>query len=247
MTDQEVGECVWLSMQANTDKNLHTVSGTAVDLILKSTLLRKSLDNVTCVLIVFQNFENCFHNNVSKFPFSSNNSLLSTFNTLTSQNKKLESQESLFSKKSSNNMNTSTQLSELESKESISSENNKESLRYDNLNQTNSKIDKTKGLLASSFDKDTKTPKSTFSSFTSLKDNYKFFSPNKIPTPSQVKPQKVKNKVSTSVHNQSESSPTKKTEDKKKLNLSEDYQKMEKERIHSTKSKPIPLPSKLKK
>ena len=87
MTDQEVIECVWLSLNESIrGKNIHLQCGIAVDLILKSSLLRKTLDNVTCVLIVFKNFEKCFNNNSSNFTFSSINSNLSTFNTINTSN-----------------------------------------------------------------------------------------------------------------------------------------------------------------
>ena len=87
LTDKEVTECVWLTIQESVrGKNLHLQCGVAVDMILKSSLLRKTLDNVTCVLIVFENFERCYNNNSSNFTFSTINSNLSTFNTLNSPN-----------------------------------------------------------------------------------------------------------------------------------------------------------------
>ena len=89
LTDKEVTECVWLTIQESVrGKNLHLQCGVAVDMIIKSSLLRKTLDNVTCVLIVFENFERCYNNNSSNFNFSTINSNLSTFNTLNSPNNK---------------------------------------------------------------------------------------------------------------------------------------------------------------
>jgi hypothetical protein len=38
-------------------KNIHLQSGVGVDMIIKSSLVRRTLDNVTCVLIGFSNFE----------------------------------------------------------------------------------------------------------------------------------------------------------------------------------------------
>ena len=46
-------------------KNIHSQSGIAVDMIMKSSLSRKSLDNVTCVLICFENFETVFNKKLS--------------------------------------------------------------------------------------------------------------------------------------------------------------------------------------
>jgi hypothetical protein len=43
-------------------KNIHSQSGLAVDMVLKSSLCRRTLDNVTCVLICFENFEKIYNN-----------------------------------------------------------------------------------------------------------------------------------------------------------------------------------------
>jgi hypothetical protein len=42
-------------------KNLHTQCGVAIDMIIKTSLIRRTLDNVTAVLIAFPNFENTFN------------------------------------------------------------------------------------------------------------------------------------------------------------------------------------------
>lgn len=39
-------------------KNIHLQCGIGVDMIIKSSLVRRTLDNVTCVMIAFNNFEN---------------------------------------------------------------------------------------------------------------------------------------------------------------------------------------------
>jgi hypothetical protein len=44
-------------------KNLHLQCSTAVDMVIKTALHRKSLDNVTCVLIAFENLEKFFNKN----------------------------------------------------------------------------------------------------------------------------------------------------------------------------------------
>lgn len=83
LNDQEVVQCVWLSFEESVrGKNIHLQCGVAVDLVLKSSLLRKTLDNVTCVLIAFENFEKCFMSNTNNFNFNTINSNLSTYNTL---------------------------------------------------------------------------------------------------------------------------------------------------------------------
>jgi len=43
------------------EKNIHSQCGKAVDMVIKSSLVRKSLDNVTCLMIAFNNFENCYN------------------------------------------------------------------------------------------------------------------------------------------------------------------------------------------
>jgi len=42
------------------ESNIHLQCGKAVDMIIKSSLIRKSLDNVTCLLIAFKNFETTY-------------------------------------------------------------------------------------------------------------------------------------------------------------------------------------------
>ena len=46
--------------------NIHTQSGLILDMIIKSSLLRNSLDNVTCVFLAFSNFEKYFNNCLNK-------------------------------------------------------------------------------------------------------------------------------------------------------------------------------------
>jgi len=42
------------------ETSIHSHCGKAVDMVIKSSLIRKSLDNVTCLIIAFKNFENCY-------------------------------------------------------------------------------------------------------------------------------------------------------------------------------------------
>lgn len=41
-------------------KSIHSQCSVAVDMIIKTSLVRKTLDNVTCVLIAFENMEKLF-------------------------------------------------------------------------------------------------------------------------------------------------------------------------------------------
>ena len=61
MTNEEVIKCAWMSRDDSIKvNNIHIQSGIAVDIILKTSLLRKTLDNVTCILVAFPNFESLF-------------------------------------------------------------------------------------------------------------------------------------------------------------------------------------------
>ena len=62
LSNEDVSQCVWNSVNLdNKDQklaqNVHQQSGLAVEAILKNALYRQSLDNVTVVMIAFQNFK----------------------------------------------------------------------------------------------------------------------------------------------------------------------------------------------
>jgi serine/threonine protein phosphatase PrpC len=61
LTNHDVIDCAWLTMDESTRSNkIHVQTTIAVDMVMKTAMTRKSLDNVTCVLVAFQNFENHF-------------------------------------------------------------------------------------------------------------------------------------------------------------------------------------------
>lgn len=61
LSNSDVINCVWMTVKDNTKtKNVHIQSGIAVDMIIKTSLVRRTLDNVTCVMITFSNFEKIF-------------------------------------------------------------------------------------------------------------------------------------------------------------------------------------------
>jgi len=63
LTDKEAAECVWMTLkEATKAKNFHNQCGLSIDMIIKSSMIRKTLDNVTAVMIAFSNFENYFNN-----------------------------------------------------------------------------------------------------------------------------------------------------------------------------------------
>lgn len=61
MSNENIVECVWNSVVDNRHmkvaNNVHKQTGMAVEYILKNSLLRRTLDNVTVVMIAFKNFK----------------------------------------------------------------------------------------------------------------------------------------------------------------------------------------------
>lgn len=61
MSNENILECVWNSVSDNRQmkvaNNIHKQTGMAVEYILKNSLLRRTLDNVTVVMISFKNFK----------------------------------------------------------------------------------------------------------------------------------------------------------------------------------------------
>lgn len=65
MSNEDITQCVWNSVADNKSmkvaNNIHKQTGMAVEYILKNSLLRRTLDNVTVVMISFKNFKHsCF-------------------------------------------------------------------------------------------------------------------------------------------------------------------------------------------
>jgi serine/threonine protein phosphatase PrpC len=57
MTNREVLQSAWNSVAESQAPNIHQQCGKAVDAVLKASLLRRSLDNVTCVIVAFPKFK----------------------------------------------------------------------------------------------------------------------------------------------------------------------------------------------
>ena len=71
LNNEETIECVWNSVADNKNlnfaNNVHKQSGMGVEYILKNSLLRRTLDNVTVVMISFSNFKHaCFGSSSGK-------------------------------------------------------------------------------------------------------------------------------------------------------------------------------------
>jgi serine/threonine protein phosphatase PrpC len=66
LSNEDVSQCVWMTTREGyKTKNIHTQCAQGVDMILKSSLQRKTLDNITCVVIAFENFEKIFNPEVT--------------------------------------------------------------------------------------------------------------------------------------------------------------------------------------
>ena len=58
LSNEEVVECVWMTCDGSCVENVHQQCKVGVDMIMKSALVRKTLDNITTVMVAFENFEN---------------------------------------------------------------------------------------------------------------------------------------------------------------------------------------------
>lgn len=62
LNDEDISECVWLTMKNDVRaRNIHHQSALMVDMIMKSCMMRNGLDNLTCVILTFSNFEKTFN------------------------------------------------------------------------------------------------------------------------------------------------------------------------------------------
>ncbi|CDW84010.1 protein phosphatase 2c containing protein [Stylonychia lemnae] len=57
LSNQESIECVWNSVRDVKSQNVHQQAGLGVEYIIKNALLRRTLDNVTVVVVAFENFQ----------------------------------------------------------------------------------------------------------------------------------------------------------------------------------------------
>ena len=57
LSNQEAIECVWNSVRDVKSANIHQQAGLGVEYIIKNALLRRTLDNVTVVVVSFENFQ----------------------------------------------------------------------------------------------------------------------------------------------------------------------------------------------
>lgn len=57
MTDRDVVDSVWKSVEDEDPPTIHKQLGVGVEYVMKNTLFRKSLDNVTVVIVGFEGFK----------------------------------------------------------------------------------------------------------------------------------------------------------------------------------------------
>jgi serine/threonine protein phosphatase PrpC len=66
ISNEEISEAVWMTQERmTTQSNIHTQAGMGLDMIMKTALARRSLDNITCVFIGFENWEKVIEKRVS--------------------------------------------------------------------------------------------------------------------------------------------------------------------------------------
>lgn len=67
MTNEEIGNAIWSVFKDN-QGSIHELSGKAVEETLRLAMVKKSLDNVTGVLICFKSIDNFLHKQLDNGP-----------------------------------------------------------------------------------------------------------------------------------------------------------------------------------
>lgn len=62
LTNKEVIQTVWEGVMDNKIKDAHRQCGIGVDRILRTSVAKKTMDNITVVFVAFKNFERCILN-----------------------------------------------------------------------------------------------------------------------------------------------------------------------------------------
>lgn len=61
ITNSEVCECIWLGLNEIKSDSIHTCSAAGCDLVIKTSLKNQSFDNVSSIVICFENFEKIYN------------------------------------------------------------------------------------------------------------------------------------------------------------------------------------------
>jgi len=65
LTNDEIVQAIWMTtLPSHRRDNIHTQTALGVDMIIKTCLIRKALDNISFVLISFSNFERHINDNI---------------------------------------------------------------------------------------------------------------------------------------------------------------------------------------
>jgi hypothetical protein len=63
LSNEEIKSCIDLGLSKELiTKDIHNQAGLSIDIILKTSLKRQSMDNITCVMLTFEGFEKLFKN-----------------------------------------------------------------------------------------------------------------------------------------------------------------------------------------
>lgn len=67
LSNKDVIHIIWQNLKRKElPGTLHEACGDSVDIVLKTSALRKTCDNITCVLIAFNNFDNLYKSNIEE-------------------------------------------------------------------------------------------------------------------------------------------------------------------------------------
>jgi serine/threonine protein phosphatase PrpC len=62
LSNKDTVDCVWMTMDSSTKAaDLHSQCALACDMVMKSSLVRRTLDNITVLMIAFENFETSYN------------------------------------------------------------------------------------------------------------------------------------------------------------------------------------------
>jgi len=90
LTNTEVSDCVWLGLKDIKSDNIHLSCAASCDLIMKTSLIKKSYDNVSCIIICFENYEKEFNNYINKSKESETEESFTNYNNQKQPNFKTE-------------------------------------------------------------------------------------------------------------------------------------------------------------
>jgi len=112
LNNNEIKNCVdlCLSKELICD-DIHSQVGLSVDFVLKSSLIRQTLDNITCVMLFFEGFEKIFNEHKGIYSGVIDKSQLQ-FNDKYNNQKLLEKDKSKLPEKSTKNNSSSQQINE---------------------------------------------------------------------------------------------------------------------------------------